>query len=334
MTALVTADLHFSINPRDNYRFKIGKTLRSIAVKHKVTLIVILGDLTESKDNHSSELVNQICDIFSDLAADYEVIILKGNHDYLVPDHPFFKFLGHINNIHWINEPEVIECDELGSALFLPHTHTFNKDWAGMQFLQRWVFCHQTFDGAKLGNGQFASAEKYRFPKGIRVISGDVHVPQTVGCVEYVGAPYTVDFGDKYKPRVLLLDGEILDSIAVPGPQKRLIELNSIDELSKYKSGSWSDLNPGDLIKIRVCLSNEEYPHWNEYRDKVNQWGKQNNYQIYQVQPVITNTPVSHSTIMTQRGTKSDQQILKDYGQQRSVDLATLKTGLKLIEEQ
>src|SRR6266567_2832077 len=105
MTTLVTADLHLSSNPRDAYRHERMWEIRKILKKYEVDRLLILGDLTEQKDHHSAELVNEVVNhmiLFSECCP---VTILRGNHDYVSSECPFFVFLKHIKRIQWINNP-------------------------------------------------------------------------------------------------------------------------------------------------------------------------------------------------------------------------------------
>ena len=60
MTALVTADLHLSEKPRDGYRFAAMERIAELIEKHKPSTLLLLGDLTESKDYHPALLVNDV----------------------------------------------------------------------------------------------------------------------------------------------------------------------------------------------------------------------------------------------------------------------------------
>src|ERR1035437_1458498 len=140
MTVLITADLHVSDNPRDDYRWAWLKKLPTLLRKEKIELLIILGDLCESKDNHSAELVNALVDHLYALAAVCPVIVLQGNHDYLSsPDNPYFRFLQRIEGISWIGRPIPIRdlknvpatvSRSLGRAIFAPYSPNYERDWA------------------------------------------------------------------------------------------------------------------------------------------------------------------------------------------------------------
>src|SRR5574337_515989 len=107
MPFLISSDWHLSDNPRDAYRFKIiRRVVPDFVRRHNVKALFNLGDLTESKDAHKAELVNDVVDLFYELAQLCPIYILRGNHDWLSsPDSPCFAFLKRIPNITWINTP-------------------------------------------------------------------------------------------------------------------------------------------------------------------------------------------------------------------------------------
>lgn len=328
---LITADLHLNDLPRDAYRHDWMRTiLPSLLRKHKAELLLILGDLTDDKDSHSAWLTNSIVDHLNNLTEICPIIVLQGNHDYVVAENPFFEFLGQIEGITWIGsicDPYQIS-GPLGHALFLPHTANYKRDWAEFNFQkQDLIFAHQTFQGASIGPRKLDGIPTDIFPAHSLVISGDIHVPQTFAQITYVGAPYLCDFGDDYKPRVLLLDQNTLklQSIPSPGPQKRLIEIGSIADLNRQRM-----LNKGDILKVRVALAAKDHARWPAIQDEVKAWGADNGYVIYLVQPQVVNTAGGKAKAR-KVDTRSDEQLLELYAQSRAVNETTLKTGKTLM---
>lgn len=328
MPTLVTADLHFTDNPRDAYRFEIFTTFHKLIEEHKVNQLLILGDITEEKNNHSDWLVNHIVDGFDKLARVCLVRIITGNHDYTDPDIPFFSFLSKIRGINWFNTP----TQGPGSTLFLPHTTDYKRDWKNLDFTKyRRIFCHQCFEGATGGFGKKLEGIPISVFNNVReVISGDIHVRQRLGCITYVGAPYLVDFGDNYKPRVLLLDGDSRKSIPLEGPQKRLVELKSINALQQPIE---SNIRKGDILKVRVCIQSKDHARWHEYQQTVRTWGEKNGYRIEVVQPVVTDTVAQDSPLKTNKLDKTDAQLLEDFAKHRGIDEKTLQVGVALLRD-
>lgn len=321
MKALVTSDLQLSDIPRDSYRFEVFKRLRAAAKKHEVDTIIILGDLCEEKDRHGAWLVNRCVNEFSNLAELVEVVILKGNHDYVDPTMPFYQFLGHIANVHWIGAPTTIN-----QALFLPHTRNYKEDWTKIDFGEfPLVFAHNTFEGVRGPNGHELPGIPNIFD-GAKVISGDVHVPQTTNGIIYVGAPYTVDFGDDYEPRLLLIDGRKVTSIPILDfPQKRLIEM----KWPKIGAKGW---NVGDIVKVRVNLAPGDYSKWMEIKRAIHKWGEEHSLQIDHIQPMVEDGQSAIRKRSKQK-VRTDQEIFKEYCISRGIDERTQTIGLELMEE-
>ena len=90
MSYLLIGDPHLSDRPRDDYRFALFDQVRVWQDIHKPQATFLLGDLTHEKDRHSAALVNKTVEGILKLKP--PVFILKGNHDYIDPENPFFKF--------------------------------------------------------------------------------------------------------------------------------------------------------------------------------------------------------------------------------------------------
>src|SRR5713226_9416852 len=114
MTYLISADLHLSDRPRDEYRWGLFGWLAKMQAKHDVTATMFLGDITQDKDKHSATLVNRLVDELIGLKP--PIYILRGNHDGIDPANPYFRFLSTIEGVQFIVEPTVID-----GVAFIPH---------------------------------------------------------------------------------------------------------------------------------------------------------------------------------------------------------------------
>lgn len=336
MRTLVLADLHLSANPRDAYRHDIISMLATTAQRMGVSRTAILGDLTEEKDRHGDWLVNKVVDHVRSFARLGPVDVLQGNHDSQTdPDMPFFRFLRHVPNVRWIGKPTAECIDGLGRVLWLPHTRNVSKAWDGLSFVRHaYIFAHCTFVGASLGNnrqaegGSGGGVSLKRFPSDCRIISGDVHIPQSFGCVTYVGAPYTVDFGDRYQGRVLLINGDKVRSIDVEGPQKRLLEFagdeKELDQLD--------DLNEGDILKLKVHVPRSAAPRWAEQRDRLREHYEKKGFVVHTIVPVISEKlGKTKMRVVRDTSQKTDEQVMRSFARHSGVDKKTLRIGEKLI---
>lgn len=327
MSVLVTADLHFSDNPRDAYRHTFMEKLPKLVKEHKTSALFVLGDLCEEKDFHSATLVNKVVDHFHQLSQVVPVIIDMGNHDYTAdPNNPFFRFLSRMDNVTWVDRPLSGQLYDIERYIILPHTRNWQQDWEKIDFTHYdWVFAHQTFAGADTGSGKKLSGISPEIFKGTRVISGDIHHPQTYGLITYVGSPYTVDFGDDFEPRILHLRGLKMTSIPVGGAQKRLVEITSLKDLDKAKN-----LGKGDILKIRVALKADQRDEWPTLQKAIRKWCEDNDFVCNAVQP----TNIATDKLRNQaeaRAPRSDEELLAEYAKRHGVDDRTLKVGLDLL---
>jgi hypothetical protein len=343
MTTLITGDIHLNNLARDAYRHDFQKELRRLIKKYGVHTVLILGDLTDEKDFHPAQLVNKWVDHVDQLRRLVEVIFLMGNHDRTAMIHaPFFAFLRHLEGVHWVGTPmlgrSIIDlpaasATAVAGALFLPHSPNPKRDWEKLDLkTPDIIYAHNTFEGAIGDSGHIMSGAPIDiFPKDATVLSGDVHVPQKVGPVTYVGSPYRIDFGDSFEPRVMLRheDGG-LESVSVDGVRKQLIKIRA-DELMKLNTPRYLDpLAEGDIFKVRVELSAGDYAHWGEYREKVQAWADKHGFVINMIQPINPATGMSKKKAI-RVSPKSDGELLKVFAKRQNVDSATLKIGEEFL---
>lgn len=93
--------------------------------------------------------------------------------------------------------------------------------------------------------------------------------------------------------------------------------------------------NPGDILKVRVTLSMKDHARWPAIQQEVRDWGEKQDFIVHAVQPVRPKSELeAERTAATRARThQSDEQVMTTYGKLRSVDAATLKTGLSLLRK-
>lgn len=338
MSIIITSDWHLSDNPRDAARHQFIDWLVDLLKEERPQALFMLGDLTEAKDEHRAWLANRVVEHIVRLARLCPMVILRGNHDAVNPEWPFFHFVGNLDNVYWINQPQdsdvgalaLLNLDRvIGRHLFLPHTSNHERDWADYKNLAKyvWIFTHNTFAGADYGHGHQAKGiPPSLIPKGVEVVSGDVHVPQRVGPITYVGAPFHVDFGDDYQPRVAKVASDRIAFVDVAGPEKRLLEITDLKDLAKAK------YNPGDIVKVRIVLSPADHARWPEMQAAVRAWGDKHDVIINAVVPQVGRVDGGRGgKRMVQK--RDDPALVKAYVKARGVDGVTEKTGLRLLDK-
>lgn len=332
MKALISADWHLADNARDEYRWRfVEQELPEILQDEGVSLLLFLGDATEAKSGHSAELVNRLVAAFKRLALLCPVVGLTGNHDGLSPSKPFWAFLAELERVSWVQTPTVLadlknvpESFPTGaSTILLPNTQNHERDWEDIDFRRfKWAFAHQSFAGASSESGfKLSGIPLSYFPKDLEIVAGDIHQPQTLGQLTYVGSPYTVDFGDAFKPRVLLWNGKRLESLQIFGPQKQLVEASSIKALSKQK------LEKGDIVKVRLEI--DSYDDWPEAKKEIEAWALDQGVTLHLAQPIIASATAQRST--PEFETLSEEEILKAYAKKHDLNAAYVSVGLRLL---
>jgi len=261
---LIIGDPHFTDRPRDEYRFGLFPWIRKQQLKYKPSATIILGDLCDKKDRHSAKLVNRIVEGIDSL--ERPIYVLMGNHDYIDPDNPFFKFLNRLDGVEFFVHPTTV--GELG---FIPHCHDEADFKEAIKAVNgcKVLFLHNTFEGAIAETGAalsgFSMAPLKALKGPVSVFAGDVHRPQQSGPITYVGAPYSVRFGDDFTPRCLLVHGDgTLNNLFFDCPRKWGLTIKSAKELLKNE-----ELLEGDQIKVTLELPREEIVNWKEHKQEV-----------------------------------------------------------------
>jgi hypothetical protein len=266
MNWLLSADLHLSDRVRDSYRFGLFPWMKKQQQKNKVDATFLLGDLTQEKDRHSSALVNRIVEELLTLTP--PVYILRGNHDGIDSNSPFFKFLNSITGLNFVVKPTFLHKYEIAMIPHCADQATLNAACKQMPINPKAVFLHQTISGAIAETGAVLSGLSASPVSALKpwlgVYSGDVHVPQRCADVTYVGAPYHVRFGDRFEPRCLLIKGGGKSDLHFDCPRKHSLIIRDADDIINNKA-----LRSGDQVKITVELAREEAVEWHEHKRRV-----------------------------------------------------------------
>lgn len=298
---------------------------------------MLLGDLTDAKDRHSAHLVNQIVDSLSAVAKRIpEVVLIAGNHDWLLRDESFFRFLNHIPNVRFLTRPTEDDLDER-RVMFLPYSKNPRSEWSSLDlqtFAPDLVFMHQTVGGSIASNGEAMEGEDLPLlPATARVYSGDIHVPQVVRMkdgpeVTYVGSPYHVHFGDDFKPRVLMLDRRCREHWLsdFKSPRRVSLKVGSLRELRH------AQLNPGDQIKLRFDLSAEDHHQWIRIKREAVAILEEQQVVIAGVKLEPNRSKARGSNVKLSADLRSPAMILSQYADRDELPGSVLDVGLDLME--
>lgn len=340
LPALLVSDLHLTDKVVDEYRWDLFPQLRRILKEEGIRTFACLGDTTDSKDYHSSTLVNRLVREVDSLRSLVEdVCILMGNHDYLKDGQPYLDFLNCLPGVRYITKPYEEAENDGPLCLWLPHTRKPASDWEAMRDVSwySFLFMHQTVSGSRASNGQEmpgdGSDQAFLHWEGSLPVlwSGDIHVPQTLKTssgakVNYVGSPYHVHFGDSFEPRGALLirkNGTTLD-IPLNFPRRFTAKVSSIKELQALK------VNPGDQVKVRLALSQAEAHEWPRLRLQAADWAKRKELVLHDVELQVEKSRRRLSAQV--KATATPQQAVEAYVTAEDLGVDAFEAGLGILE--
>ena len=195
---ILTADLHI----QDGLYCEVGLDyldyLTEYAANNNINKLVFLGDLLDK----SSRIKN---DVFVPLFKKIEYMkeqglemwFVFGNHDITstvtnASILEVFEKYGHLVNS--------IQTYELGN--YTINMSPFTKDPSLVPTVNAdYLFTHLNITGFDLGGGRIAGEEQQAFPVSMfsnykMVFTGHYHKRQCMENIQYIGAPYQLDFGD------------------------------------------------------------------------------------------------------------------------------------------
>lgn len=337
MNSLWVSDLHLTENARDEYRWQLFPWIADTCLAHDVRELYILGDLSDAKDNHSGRLVNRVADSLHHTrkqAKLLSIVILRGNHDGIDPNCAFWQFLRHSPFIQYISHPfQTTLCGQ--EVLMLPHTTDPLKAWDAVEMHGAdIILMHATMRGSLAENGQALEGippALLSTARRARIFSGDVHVPQKVGKVEYVGAPYPVKFGDRFTGRAILCKKwRTFESLPIPSIQRLSVTVDSTGSPMDLKSR----VRKGDQVKVAVRLQPHEYGDWQRIKADTSEVLKVLGVDMVSIeleraeQKVVPRIPLKGKAALVRR---SPAEVLQLYCAANKVDKALQAAGRELL---
>lgn len=341
---LITSDLHLTDKPEDDYRWRIFDELHSAIEHYDVTLVWILGDITDAKDRHSAQLVNRICKELKRLADRVPVYIIRGNHDCIDAGTPFFAFVddfGRRMPVKFFVNPEFIHFPRFKVAV-LPHARDVSAEWPDAETIKaegvKYALCHATFKGCRSESGIRLDGLDTQFfvEAGIPVaISGDIHVPQDIGRLTYVGAPYHCRYGDSFDARMMLVDPVegTRRSLPLRIMKKHTLEITEPDEVLDEVYRDSVDLREGDQAKVRLALQAEDYLLWPKLRQQVVDNFAKIGVRLYSVEVIPPAEDLKSKDTDIEEVVLDDVGILKAFVDKEGVNEEVAAIGLEIINE-
>lgn len=334
MTSLWSSDLHLNEVSRDQYRWEILTWLEKRALELGVDFIGLGGDTCDAKDRHPASLVNRLTDFFGKSSAHW--VILVGNHDYIDPNTPFFRYLDHFENVQLIYEPTVLHlpvADKKTSTLLLPASRDWETLWPpNFENQYDHIFMHGTFAGTTSETGFVLPGIPVEFfgqANFNQLYSGDIHTPGVIAdFMEYIGSPYRVHFGDVYQPRVLHI-GKSKTVDLFPEMKSRHVALvRGPEDLENFE-----EVRPNDQVKIRVRLKRAELPEWRKIRAMVLAEAEHLEWEVCGIELLeVTTTRHRPGETLSDNTRKSPEGYLRDYAEKQKWSKPIIDFGMTLLK--
>ena len=328
---LLFTDTHLDDSSSNEYRWRVFDYVHALLDRYeeKITAVHCLGDVLDKRDRYPGTFVNRFLGCVRSVGERRPFTILQGNHDRTLDGSAFFSFVNGaapVEGVRYVTEPTPD-----GKLILLPFTPTPTETWNGIDFRQyRAAFMHVTPHGAIGENGHELVGNRLpEFPESLKIYTGDVHVPQTIGQFTVVGCPHPVRFGDRFQPRMLLIDErsfEVVEEIPIATVSKRVVEVGSVEELRAV------DVREGDQVRVRYSLAPGAIGDWGKVESAIAAWAKVAGVTIAGVE-VDVGSPGPGSGTRRPDAEMSPDALLREFAAAEGVTDDLLRVGLALLKE-
>jgi len=258
----VVGDLHFSVTNKlaDQFIERVNNIMNAGKYDH----CILLGDIFHTHEKIHETTLNLVIRLFHTITSHCHLYVIVGNHDYkdgnqyLTNRHALAAF-AEWPKITVIDRPQIVKFGKDATVAMCPFVPT-GRFHEAMDMI-KWrrvdmVFCHQEFEGAKMGSVISYKGDKWstRYPQ---VVSGHIHDKQNLqNGVYYPGSPYDTAFGFTGKRVVTEIEftkGEFkIRSIETALPRKVTVRL-SLEDAKEYAPDS------DDYVRLVVSCRREEF---------------------------------------------------------------------------
>lgn len=87
---------------------------------------------------------------------------------------------------------------------------------------------------------------------------------------------------------------------------------------------------PGDIVKIEVELTNEDYSHWLEYRDRIERFAEDQKWKVHGIHALIEHV-LKTLPKSKQQNQATDDELMHMFAKRQGLDEALLNTGMEFI---
>lgn len=312
--AVLISDVHYSIHTLE---LADAAMRQAIDKANELNLaLIIAGDLHDTKANIRGECIIAMRRTLA--RAKNLVWVLRGNHDSLNE-----KSIEHSLNFLPINcyvvaTPQKYDAGLMKhwigdlQAYLIPYFHDPEelKQYLSTVPKDSLLIMHQ---GVQTSESGHYIQDKSALPKecfeDFRVISGHYHTRQTIKCgrprkgavglFDYIGNPYTLNFGEVNDPpkgyQILMDDGTLE---FVPTNLRKHVIAKIVDSGNVVAWGSeGKEIYPGDLVWVKVFCTKENMKLWT--KDEVSKIIEYDNFKLELI-PSDTKSQVFDTKNLTQ----------------------------------
>lgn len=336
MPSLITADWHLDDQPQNAYRWAVfDRVMFWIESQHplKNVNVYMLGDLGDRKDRHSASMVTRMTDEFMRLIdTGANIFVQMGNHDMPLKGAAYWGLLNKLragvdvaSGISFFTEPTRIK-----DLLILPYSDNPAEDWKEIDFTTvKAAFIHQTVTGATSRGITLSNLKMPAIPDHVIVYSGDIHTPQQIGNVTYVGAPHPVSFGDTHETRMLELDDgwNLAKVIKVKATQRLMLRIRDSSQLDTVIT------RPGDQAKVICTVPVSEIDLWPAMQDAIVAWATARDVTLFSVEPEIEAGPLATAGAGPEMRENDPAYVLRAFADAEHIDDPMFDYGLQLLKE-
>src|SRR5262249_34260501 len=138
--------------------------------------------------------------------------------------------------------------------------------------------------------------------------------------------PHPIKFGDRFQPRMLLLDEEtlkIVEEVPIDTMRKLTVEITSLDDLRVLQSRS------GDQVRVRASLSSVNVESAAELELGIAAWAKSEGVTLAGTEIIVEMGSLRGET----ESDTDPEELLRQFAIEDGISNALLDLGLELMQE-
>ena len=291
------------------------------------------------KDRHSGELLNRLARSLGNLHDETgaQIWVTKGNHDDPLNGTPYWEILNKLGTaVQYITEPLSFGYQ---NVLLLPFSSNPLEEWKNFDLASYdAILMHQTVAGSLIEGDRKLEVDSNPMPiltEKVKAYSGDVHRPQQVGRITYIGAPHPVKYSESWPNRFIIIrDGNWKAPINewIRPVHREIYDLDR-DCDDRVLLG----LQKGDQIRIRYHLTAKDLTEWpvkEEYWKKlVNKRG----IYLASLEAILSDDITTNADKKEEKATALEllnpEEALKLYASEEKLSEDVIAVGLELMKE-